>query len=100
MHNRLVTIVIVKILFSHVSPVLVVVDKDMVPGLIFGWAAPRHLFVPLVGSMELGVDIDHNTAIAEQPVAHDLPDVELSVGFHRFNPGGERTNRVCYRETR
>jgi len=66
-----------QVAFGHVRRMGSAVDKHVIPRRVFRRSRARDLIVPSIGTREFRVDIEDDTAIAEEPMTNQLSDGEL-----------------------
>lgn len=79
MVNKFLPLVINQILFSNIGGMISAVNQHVVPGRVLGRQGRRHLFIPLLCTHELRVNIIDQAAIVKTLVFNLLADKELSV---------------------
>ena len=70
--------------FCNIGSVGRFIHQYMVPGLIFWRTRERNRFVPLLRGLEMRINVDNDTAVAEPSVVYQLTYREL------------RANNICY----
>ena len=68
--------------FGHIGRVTALVDQNVIPGLVLGWTRAGNRVVPLVGALEGGVNVIHDTPVVEAMVMDDLADEEICGVLH------------------
>ena len=69
MLDRLGALVGLEVALGDIGHVVAVMHQDVIPGLVLRRFRARHRLVPLLGILEVRIDIDNDAAIVEQPVA-------------------------------
>ena len=81
--HRLAGRVLLQVALRYVGDVLSSIDQHVIPGPVFWRPTLRYFPVPLVGTGELGVHIDDDTAVVELVVPDALADKELWCRDHK-----------------
>jgi hypothetical protein len=85
MAYRLPVFVGLEVALGDIGCVLGVIDEHVVPRHALRRARPRHGVVPLVGTLERGIDIEHDASVPVELVMDDLAHEELGYVIHAIS---------------
>ncbi len=67
--------------FGNVTDTFLTMNLDMVPGLVFGWTALGHDFIPFLGIIEFRVDPQHHPMVVKLFMMDQLSYTKFGFGF-------------------
>ena len=72
MFNGEATVIWFEVAFGYIRLMLGFVWQYVIPRTVLGWPRTGHGVVPCLGPLKVRIDIDDDTAVAEQFVLHHV----------------------------
>ena len=71
-----------QMLLGNVGHVNRIIDKNVIPGLVFWRAADRDLVIPVVCSLKVGINIGDDATIGVFFMVNNLADIKFCFSCH------------------